>query len=60
MKVFVKNGAFVCCLRLWWPREEQEDGRPFLSVFAAAGDRRSEEQDAQTGESLMFSRNASR
>lgn len=42
-------------LRLWWPREEQEDGRRFLSVFSAAGERRREEQDAQAGEFLMFS-----
>lgn len=46
-------------LRLWWPREEQEDGRRFLSVFSAAGEWRREEQDAQAGEFLMFSWNGS-
>lgn len=54
MKVFVENGAFVFGLRLWCPREEHEDGRRFLSVSSAAGDRRRKEQDAQTGEYLMF------
>lgn len=52
-------GFLFVFLRLWWPREEQEDGRRFLFVFSAAGERWREEQDAQAGEFLMFSWNGS-
>lgn len=50
MNVLAESGAFVCRPRLWCPREEQEDGRRFLSVFSETRDQRGEEQDAQTGE----------